>query len=124
MSQPLVLGIGNALTDICVNATDGLLDELQLPKGSMQLIDLMRSRDLLARGKERVHIHIQPVKPLDTTGAGDLYATGFLYGVVKEASLEICGRFGSIIAAEIIQTLGAHMDMPTWDRIRQAYPAK
>ncbi len=88
------------------------------------VVKLGKQGSLVARGTERVHIPIQPVKPVDTTGAGDLYATGFLYGVVKKASLETCGRFGSIIAAEIIQTLGAHMDMPTWERIRQAYPAK
>lgn len=86
------------------------------------VVKLGKRGSLLARGEERVHIPIKPVKPVDTTGAGDLYATGFLYGVVQQAPLEVCGRFGSIIAAEIIQTLGAHMDAPTWDRIRQAYP--
>jgi sugar/nucleoside kinase (ribokinase family) len=44
---------------------------------------------------------------VDTTGAGDLYAGGFLYGLARGASHETCGRFGSLASAEIISHLGA-----------------
>jgi sugar/nucleoside kinase (ribokinase family) len=43
---------------------------------------------------------------LDTTGAGDLYAAGFLYGYSRELSLAECGRLGSIAAAEVISHVG------------------
>ena len=46
-------------------------------------------------------------KVLDTTGAGDLYAAGFLHGLCKELPLQECGRLGSIAAAEIISHYGA-----------------
>ena len=46
-------------------------------------------------------------KVVDTTGAGDLYAAGFLYGHARGASMETCGRLGALAAAEIISHIGA-----------------
>ena len=49
-----------------------------------------------------------PVKQVvDTTGAGDLFAAGFLFGLVRGLSHEQCGRFGALAAAEVIQHIGA-----------------
>ena len=49
-----------------------------------------------------------PIKQLvDTTGAGDLFAAGFLFGLVRGLSHEQCGRFGGLAAAEVIQHIGA-----------------
>ena len=44
---------------------------------------------------------------VDTTGAGDLYAAGFLYGLTHGHDLATCGRLGSLGAAEVISHLGA-----------------
>lgn len=49
---------------------------------------------------------------IDTTGAGDLYASGFLYGVLGEMPLEVCGELASRAAAESISHLGARPDAP------------
>jgi sugar/nucleoside kinase (ribokinase family) len=46
-------------------------------------------------------------KLVDTTGAGDLFAAGFLFGLVRGASHEMCGRLGALAAAEVIQHIGA-----------------
>ncbi|WP_213286825.1 adenosine kinase [Bradyrhizobium sp. sGM-13] len=46
-------------------------------------------------------------KLVDTTGAGDLFAAGFLFGLVRNASHETCGRLGALAAAEVIQHIGA-----------------
>jgi sugar/nucleoside kinase (ribokinase family) len=49
-----------------------------------------------------------PVKQVvDTTGAGDLFAAGFLFGTVRGLSHEQCGRLGALAAAEVIQHIGA-----------------
>ena len=49
-----------------------------------------------------------PVETIvDTTGAGDLFAAGFLFGLVRGAAFEIAGRLGALAAAEVIQHIGA-----------------
>jgi adenosine kinase len=49
-----------------------------------------------------------PIENLvDTTGAGDLFAAGFLAGLVRERDHEVCARLGALAAAEIIQHIGA-----------------
>lgn len=56
----------------------------------------------------RAHVPAEPIaKVVDTTGAGDLFAAGFLYGHVRGASLETCLRDGAICAAEVISHYGA-----------------
>ena len=54
-----------------------------------------------------LHAPAQPVDHvLDTTGAGDLFAAGFLYGYTRRRSLSDCARFGAIAAAEVISHVG------------------
>jgi sugar/nucleoside kinase (ribokinase family) len=62
---------------------------------------------ILANGSEH-RIAAAPVtRVVDTTGAGDLYASGFLYGLTRALPLPICGEIGSLCAAEIISHFGA-----------------
>ena len=62
---------------------------------------------ILAEGKS-VAIPVEPVaKVVDTTGAGDLYAAGVLFGISRNLPLEKAGRLGSLAAAEIISHIGA-----------------
>ena len=56
----------------------------------------------------RLHVPAEPVaRVVDTTGAGDLYAAGILYGMTHGQDLETCGKLGSIAAAEVISHVGA-----------------
>jgi sugar/nucleoside kinase (ribokinase family) len=48
---------------------------------------------------------------VDVTGAGDLYAAGFLYGLTSGAPLMACGRLGSLAAAEVIGHIGARPEV-------------
>jgi sugar/nucleoside kinase (ribokinase family) len=48
---------------------------------------------------------------VDVTGAGDLYAAGFLYGLTRGLPLETCGQLGSLAAAEVIGHIGARPEM-------------
>ncbi len=64
-------------------------------------------------------IGIRPSKPIDTTGAGDMYASGFLYGLVKGQSLETCGNIGAVLSGRVIEVMGAKLDESIWENIRR-----
>ena len=67
-------------------------------------------------------IRIQPLgdsAALDTTGAGDLWAAGFLFGLVQGYSLEKCGQLGSACGYEVCQVTGANIPEDGWNRIRK-----
>jgi len=73
----------------------------------------------LKRGEEVIKIGTIPVNCKDTTGAGDLYASGFLYGVAMNDSLENCGLYGAILSGKVIEIIGARLDTAKWDEIRK-----
>ena len=54
---------------------------------------------------------------IDTTGAGDMWAAGFLAGLVKGKDLQTCGLMGAIVAKNIIEVMGAKMDDARWEKI-------
>ncbi len=58
---------------------------------------------------------------VDTTGAGDAFAAGFLYGVVKGKGLAECGRLGDFVAKLCISRTGARHGLPTLDELAQRY---
>ena len=60
---------------------------------------------------------------IDSTGAGDLYAAGFLFGYTRGLDLATCGRIGSIAASEIIVHTGARPLSPLQEVIsKELYP--
>ena len=66
-------------------------------------------------------IRVQPHgdgSAVDTTGAGDLWAAGFLFGLVNRMPLEKCGELGSICGHEVCQVVGANIPEKGWRRIR------
>jgi sugar/nucleoside kinase (ribokinase family) len=85
-------------------------DALAAVKGKCELAAVTRSEkgSVLAAGGKMVHVKAERVaKVVDTTGAGDLYAAGVLYGLTRGYELPMCGRIGSIAAAEVISHYGA-----------------
>ncbi len=93
------------------------------------------SRKLLSMGPECVAVklgekgcfvvssteeHLVPalkVNALDTTGAGDAFNAGFLFGILKQKSLEECGRLGNAVASFCVQKLGARDGLPTKEEL-------
>ncbi len=66
-------------------------------------------------------VRIAPVEAnvIDTTGAGDMFAAGFLWGLINGMALQQCGNLGSLLAANIIEVMGAKMDVARWEKIYQ-----
>lgn len=54
---------------------------------------------------------------IDTTGAGDLYASGFIYGLTQGFNFDKCAEMGSILAGNVIEVVGAKMDENRWNKI-------
>ncbi|MBN1198204.1 MAG: adenosine kinase [Bacteroidales bacterium] len=78
------------------------------------------SKGSLVRSGEIVsEIGVIPVRPVDTTGAGDLYAAGFLYGHARGWPLRKCGEAGTLLAGNIIEELGAKMSVNRWEAIKK-----
>jgi len=84
-------------------------------RGHCEIAALTRSAKgsvLLGNGTMHV-IEARPVKNVvDTTGAGDLYAAGVLYGLCRGLDLPACGRLGAFAAAEVISHVGARPMVP------------
>ena len=74
----------------------------------------------IKRGNEIVTIPPMKADVVDTTGAGDMWAAGFLAGLVKGESLQKCGMMGAIVAKNIIEVVGAKMDAARWESIHAA----
>lgn len=55
---------------------------------------------------------------IDTTGAGDLYAAGFLYGWTMGCSWDKCGEIGALVAGKIVEVVGPKLNKETWDYIK------
>jgi len=73
---------------------------------------------VIIAGAERIDVPPAPVaRVVDTTGAGDLYAAGFLYGLTRGAPLRACGDLGSLAAAEAIGHFGARPQVRLKDLI-------
>jgi sugar/nucleoside kinase (ribokinase family) len=88
----------------------------QLAVGSRQLKD---RRQKTEDNTARYRIGIIPVKSVDTTGAGDLYASGFLYGLVNGYDLERCGKIGAILAGKVIENIGPKIGEEGWKTVRK-----
>jgi sugar/nucleoside kinase (ribokinase family) len=70
---------------------------------------------LIKRGDEVVHVGImKAARRVDTTGAGDFYAAGFLYGLCKGLSLRQCGTIGAITAGKVIEVVGTTFGEDEW----------
>ena len=79
-------------------------------RGRVAIAALTRSAEgsVILADRAEHHIAAAPVaRVVDTTGAGDLYASGFLFGLTRDRPLPTCGEIGSLCAAEIISHVGA-----------------
>ena len=101
---------GNEEEILSLAQVSSIMDGIEYAKslGILTAITLAAKGSLIVHNNEVIEINPEKVERVfDTTGAGDLYAAGFLYGCAKNKSFEECGRYASIAAAEIISHYGA-----------------
>lgn len=88
---------------------DNFEDAMNAVSSNVEIAALTRSEKgaVIVSGDQVVTIDAEPVeKVIDTTGAGDQFAAGFLYGFTEGEDLETCARYGAIAAAEVISHMG------------------
>lgn len=87
---------------------------LEMLKPDVEIAAITRSAkgSVVVNGRTITFVEAEKVDDvIDSTGAGDLYAAGFLYGIINERSLGTCAMIGSIAAAEIISHYGARPEV-------------
>jgi ribokinase len=84
-----------------------------LKKGvSIVAVKLASKGCYVTDGKERHQIEAFKVKVVDTTGAGDAFDAGFLYGLIRGKNLYECGRIGNFVASRCVMKMGARAGLP------------
>jgi sugar/nucleoside kinase (ribokinase family) len=74
---------------------------------------------LIKCGEDYVEVPAKKVKSIDTTGAGDIYASGFLYGISKNLGLLKSAEIGTLLASELIQIMGPKIEPATWVALKK-----
>ena len=69
---------------------------------------------------ERVDVGVEPVTPVDATGAGDQFAAGYLYGVATGREIATCAQMGNLCAAEVISHVGPRPQIDMMDEFKKA----
>jgi sugar/nucleoside kinase (ribokinase family) len=106
-------------------AYTGHSDETRAVKALAEKVDIAVLKAGAQGSFIAYHNKILPIRPagggqvIDTTGAGDLWAAGFLHGLVKGYPLEKCGELGSVCGYEVCQVFGANIPEAGWERIRK-----
>ena len=77
-------------------------------EGVLAVVTRSEKGSVVVHGETKIDVPAFPIEKLvDTTGAGDLFAAGFLTGMARGAEPFVCARLGALAAAEVIQHIGA-----------------
>ncbi len=85
---------------------------------NVAVVKIGKNGSLIKQGSDIYRVGAIPASVIDTTGAGDLFAAGFLYGMVKGLSLDKCGHVGALLAGKVIEVMGAKINDGVWDGIK------
>ncbi len=87
------------------------------------VVKLGSKGSMVKQGETVTRIAPIKAKAVDTTGAGDLYASGFLYGLANNLGFEKAGYIGSLLSGTVVEVLGAKFDEEKWTEIREKVKA-
>ena len=86
-------------------------------KVEIAVVKIGEKGSLIKMGDKKWKVDAISANCIDTTGAGDLYAAGFLYGLVNGLPLDSCGKIGSLLGGNVIEVIGATMENGRWKKI-------
>ena len=82
------------------------------------IVKIGSAGSLVKFGNENHKIEPLQAKAIDATGAGDLYASGFLYGLSKKLPIDFCGKIGSFCAGNVVEVIGTKLNDERWNNIK------
>lgn len=88
------------------------------------VVKVGRDGSFIRQGRKTYQVGILRADSIDTTGAGDLYASGFLYGQIHGKPVDTCGRIGAILAAKVIEVMGPKIAESSWGLVRELVAAE
>lgn len=94
--------------------------EVLAGKAKVAIVKIGKRGALIAKDGKVTRVQAGAAKAIDTTGAGDLWASGFLYGYLNGWDMERAGNLGSIVSNEVVQVMGAQIPEDGWLRIKKA----
>ncbi len=86
---------------------------------NIAVVKIGKDGSMVKSGSEYHYIEAWPADTKDATGAGDIYAAGFLFAHSQGLSLKECGDVGSIVAAKVVEVIGPKIDIPRWKQAKQ-----
>jgi sugar/nucleoside kinase (ribokinase family) len=84
---------------------------------SLAIVKQGAKGSLIKQGGRVVRISAIPAQSVDTTGAGDIYASGVLYALADGYDLEVGGKIGSLLAGHVVEVMGARIPDETWEKL-------
>jgi len=82
------------------------------------VVKIGKEGSLIRKGNEFARVQSIHANAIDTTGAGDLFASGFLYGYANGFDIEKSAKIGAIVAGNVVEVMGATMDELRWNNIK------
>ena len=80
----------------------------------LAIVKVGREGSLIKHGQETFKVGIIPAMAIDTTGAGDNYAAGFLYGLTRNYDLETCGKIAALVSGKVVEVIGPNLLEEQW----------
>jgi sugar/nucleoside kinase (ribokinase family) len=88
-------------------------------RANIAVVKIGSKGSLIMQNKQKEKIDVFPANCIDTTGAGDLYASGFLYGYANGYNLQRCGKIGSYLSSKIVEETGPKFAPDKWNELRE-----
>lgn len=83
----------------------------------LAVVKIGKEGSLIQRGDEKAKVGIIAALAIDTTGAGDNYAAGFLYGLTRGFGIEKCGRIAALVSGKVVEVMGAKIPEDRWPEV-------
>ena len=111
-------GIDCSSESWAVEALEYIHGQMKKGAGAIAVVKLGAEGSLVTDGTQVCKIDALPVEVVDTTGAGDAYAAGFLYAHSKGADLCSCGKGGALLASKVVSQLGPKIPAAVIDSLK------